>query len=144
MDGHPDQRLDVRFREREPGALEAAVRAHPLPGFVRFRPRGAEGQERDVYVDAFHADDYARLLRGEPHNLYVFRGVVAEPGWLRLQNGYAAANDPEIAAQTALLRALLDHPRLTLESWSIVGSYGEKTYAHGTGAEELRAYLSGT
>lgn len=80
VDGHPDQRFDLRFQERAPGALEAAVRAHPLPGFVRFRARGAEGQERDVYVDALHADDYARLLRGEPQNLYVFRAVVTEPG----------------------------------------------------------------
>lgn len=142
MDGHPDQRCDLRFRERAPGELQAAVRAHPLPGFVRFRVRGAEGQERDVYVDAFHADDYARLLRGERSNLYIFRGVVAEPGWLRLQNGYAAADEPEVAAQTELLRVLLDDPRLTLERWSVVGSYGEKTYAHGTGAAELRAYLS--
>lgn len=85
----------------------------------------------------------ATRLRGEPHNLHAFRGVVAEPGWLRLQNGYAAADDPEVAEQTGLLRALLDHPRLTLEGWSVVGSYGEKAYAHGTGPAELRAYLSG-
>lgn len=37
---------------------------------------------------------------------------------------------------------LLDHPGLTLESWSVVGSYGEKAYARGAGAAELLAYLT--
>lgn len=134
----PDWVFNATFTASS-SSLAEVVREHAPAGFTYYRAIqrpcpmhwNSKACDYDLYVDTSHYHDCIDQLEGrQEHNLYIYHTIQVCQHEYQLVRGYAGDPGQHGSAETHLIRALAETPKLIMTEWSIV--YGGGTYSYAT------------